>query len=696
MHVKMRFMLLCYLTSSLSCGDKNKGNNYSGNMPALKVTANLKDSVSLFVVDPNQKSSSTKLIDDHNATAKKIGAPQLALEDIDFSQLELASSDDGSASLEKSDSNGNITSALSSTSDGSNGTPPKLPKILTLALSPAPYNEIFVHFETAFRYKTDSNSGPMSPGTDPRSDGTYCQLFRVKGGSIEDLKTTAPTTDNLECLDSNHFIDNWNAYRLSVFQFDSSGNVYFPGAIPNSPKLVVYKWNRSNSSLTEIINSNICVQDFLVMKTGSIFYTGTSSCNGSGGSPNGGFFRYLSSSGLTEIARNWYNFIYEASSTSTGDQAVFFGPDPTTASTASWNSACLFKFDPSGGDTTSARTSQVITCGANIWDWIQMNRSQDTTTYGRGFQNGSDPSDAYKTEYASRCTSSGQIFAGGGSQISSIGQDSTGQIYVIGNVRKKNAGTITCNVEIRGPHCKDSDGEPDPSYTTSSDCTTAGGTWIDEGTCSSFTGTTTPVTSSTCFSASGTWNRRNTDYSGISTSICTRAGAIAQTDWWSSDNTKSFQTATSSGANTMKFRLNGMNCEPPQSTSTGDQWTSEYQGLGKVNSSSLTLSLLSSTSEQAIKLWVIDDVVYYSSFNTTSGKYSLRTWNGSSSVTMIDNFEAYHLNSSVNSDSLYYDGLDFSDNTYNVGTLLKASPYTREKNVTLTGTLKMVVVLPKS
>jgi len=693
-----------------SCGKNNNGGNNGNTNPSngnnggiLKPTANLKGAASLFVVDPSQKNGAS-LIEQHNTVAKKIGAPQLKLDDfnLDFYDLEIAremdladststSTDDGTNSLQKSDSNGNITNALTTTSNVTQGPPPQLPKILTLAVSPAPYNEIFVHFESGFRFKEPA-AGAVATQGDQRLDGTYCQLFRVKGGDLNTLKTTAPTTDNLECLDFNHFIDNWNATRLSVFQFDSSGNVYYPGGIPSSSKVVVYKWDRSSGALTEMINSNICVQDFLVTKSGGMFYTGTDSCNG--GAPGaGGFFRYVSSSGLIEIARNWFNFIYEASTTATGDQSIFFGPDPTTSSTASLNSACLFKFDPAGGSTTAARTSSVITCGANIWDWIQMTRKQDTDTYGSGFQNGGDATDAYKTEFSKRCTSSGQIFAGGGSQISAIAQDSTGQVYVIGNVRKKNAGTVSCGVEIRGPHCKDSDGDPDISITTSTACTTAGGTWVDDGVCQSFTGSTTPLTSAGCFTATGTWSRNGVAYN-TSADICTAAGAITQKNWWSSDNTKSFQNATSANANTMQFRENNMNCTPPTSTSNGDQWTSEYQGLGKVNSTTQTLSLLSGTDEQAINLWIINDVVYYSSFNSTSGHYLLRLWDGTQATTMVDNFETYHLNASGDTTSLYYDGLDFSDNTYNFGTVLKASPYTRAKNVGLTGALKMVVLMP--
>ncbi len=689
----------------LACGKNNKSNNSSGSngnysgSPVQKPTADMVGALSILVVDPGQ-SSGSGLVQLHNKYAMQLGAPVLNASEaksfgFDGNEFALATSTDGTNSLQKTDADGNVKNALTSSTLSSNSNGPQqdmpLPKILTIALSPAPYNEIFLHFEQPFRFVLPTSNNTQNSG-DPRLDGSYCQLFRIKGGSIADLKTKAPTEDNLECLDANHFINQWSASRTSVFQFDSKGNAYFPGSIPNSSKMVVYKWDRTNGELTEMINANICVQDFLVTPSGGMFYTGTSSCDGSPSS-GGGFFRYISSGAkdLTEIARNWYNFIYEPVSTATGDQAIFFGPDPTSATTASWNSACIFKFDPTGS-TTAQRTSSVITCGSDIWKWIQMNRTEDIATYGDGFQNGGDASTAWKTEFNARCTSSGQIFAGGGSQISSIRQDSTGQVYVIGNVRKKNAGTVECGVEIRGPHCKDSEGDPDISVTTESACTASSGTWVDEGFCQGATG----VTSADCFGASGTWNRRSVQYNGTSGTLCTSNANIAQTDWWSADNTKSFQTAANAGANVLKFRTNYMNCSPPTSSNSGgDQWTSEYQGLGKVNTSTLTLSLLSGTDEQAIQLWVINDKVYYSSFNATSGKYLLRSYDGSQVSTMVENLEVYHLSDSSETDKLFYDGLDFSNNTYSFGTLLVNSPYTRSSKVGLTGTLKTVVLLPK-
>jgi hypothetical protein len=687
-------VLILTAITSISCnkggGGDGGGGGYNPNGNLIQPQVDVSGALGLLVVDNSSSTSTQSVAAIHNKTAALLGAPLIHPENIHSTSNELTkqASEDGTGSLKKTDSSGNVTAAISVPGATSNqqGGPQSLPKISTIAVSPV--GEIFLHFENPFRHKAPDATTTQG---NPWSDGSYCQLFRVKGGTVDALKTTPPTGENLECLDYLHFVNNWQAQRNSVFQFDAEGNVYYPGQIPNSPKMVVYKWNRATGALTEMINSNICVQDFLVTKLGGLFYTGTSSCNG-GGSSGGGFFRYISSAGaLTEIARDWWNFIYEPITTGTTDKAVFFGPDPTSASTASWNSACLFNFDPNGGSTTADRTKNVITCGSNIWDWVQMRRTEDIATYGQGYVNNQTASTAYKTEFASRCPSSGQVFAGGGSQISAIKQDSTGQIYVIGNVRKKNAGTLTCDLEVRGPHCKIG-GMPNTTYATESACTTTGGgAWIDAGRC----GNGSLATSADCFTGSSTWYRDTTWYSGVTTSICTAAGEISAANWWNADSGISFQTAAGPGTHVMKFKINNFNCSPPTSSNNGDQWTSEYRGLAKVNLASKTLSLVSTTTEQAINLWLVNDKVYYSSYDSVSGQYRMNYYDGSTSNVMASNFEVYHLNTSGLSDgSLYFDGLDFSNNSYTFGTILSAAPYTKTQRTGLTGTLKTIVILP--
>jgi len=713
-------------TAAMSCNNKkndNNNNNNNNNPPggvssvggpgnvsgngatgsAALPTVNMAGARSLLVVDPS--AGAAGLVDAHNNNVAKLGLDDSYLLDGNSITLSLdgAVATDGSKSLEKTDGSGNVTSAMTAPKDqqqttaapsGNNGgnqppPPPQqpLPKIQTIALSPT--GEVYLEFAQPFQIKANAAGG------DPMANGDSCQIFQVEGGTLAQLQAAPPTSSgNLLCLDSDHMINSWSG-NLSVFQFDSAGNVYYPGQVPNGPTMVVYKWDRKTHALTEMINSNICVQDFLVTPSGGLFYTGQSACGG-GGNGNGGFFRYIDNTGaLTEIARGWSNFIYQPVSTATSDQAVFFGPDPRSASVASWQDACLFDFNPAGGSTTAARTTPKVSCGQSndIQNWLNMNRDADIAQYGYGFNNNNgqqnDPSSSWLTEAAKRCTSDSQIFAGGGNQISSIAQDSKGNLFVIGDVGKKIAGTVECGINVRGPHCAIA-GMPDLTKTVST-CASAGGAWKDDGNCSNGTS----LTSDECFAASGSqsWNRNQDFYQNVTGSLCTSGGAMSAANWNSNNNAVSLNSVQSQNANTAVYRIQNFNCQNP---SSDGNWTAVYQGLGKVNTTTQTLSLLSGTSEQALNLWVINDVVYYSAFDVSSGEYSLETINSDGTTsTMASNLEVYHLNDAGDGTNLYFDGLDFTDNSYSFGTILSASPYTRASKTGLTGTLKTVVILPK-
>ncbi len=643
----------------------------------------------VLVIDPNQAASSGGSL---RLIGREDGPVNLSLADS-------GSSTDGDGSLAKVDASGEVKSAISSGSeedaDSKDNTgwccKPTLPAVKTIAVSPA--KEIYLHFEYPFTYKTPED-GDWGKANNP-SSGNQCQIFKVKGGTIDELINNPPTdAGNLECLDNLHFVDSWQAQRNSVFQFDADSNVYYPGSIPNGQgKMVVYK-RTPDGKVTEMINSNICVQDFLVTKTGGVFYTGNSNCQNGGGGSSGGFFRYVSpSSSIIEIARDWWNFVFEPSATATGDKAVFFGPDPRSSQTASWDSACLFDFDPNGGSTASQRITPAITCGSDIWSWINMSRSQDITAFGRGYTSGnSSPDDAWISEYKSRCESSGKVFAGGGSQITSIKQTSTGEIYVIGQVRKKKEGELSCSLSVRGPHCL-LNGTPylpgDATYGTSATCLSASGSWVvDSGYCND----QTKSTESTCRAAS-TWHYRDANYNSTVSELCGQLSTNSQMRTQSNMPDVSASVAEP----TTLFSRGWLNCQVKGSDggSNNNNWTDEYKGLAKVDTTSKTLSLLSGTDEQAINLWLIDDAPYFSAFNTTDGKYYLKKYENGGAVAVASDFEAYNLSPSGESGKLYYDGLDFSTNAYSFGTMLVAEPYTRTIKTGLTGTVKTIVILSK-
>ena len=703
---------LALSSAFIACGKKDKGDNNNGFMngggqTAASVKADFSGAVGVLVVDSGTGGGGGGL----RLKGMRNLSLSMALQGNGGSG---SNGDDSDGSLVKVGDDGEVKSALSTGNDEGDGQSNQgcckvqVPRVKTIAVSPS--KEIYLHFEHPFVYKSPENSADWGKANDP-SNGYQCQIFKVKGGNLDDLRANPPADDasNLECLDSMHFVDSWQAGRNSVFQFDDDSNVYYPGSLPNGGgKMVVYKYSATDGTTSEVINSNICVQDFLVTKSGGVFYTGTSSCANGGGGDQGGFFRYVSpSSQVREIARDWWNFVFEPVEGATGDQAVFFGPDPRSATTASWNSACLFNFDPSAGTTAATSISEKITCGADIQNWINMSRASDIATYGNYNSGSANLPDAWTAEYKNRCTSAGNVFAGGGSQISAIKQDSTGQVYVIGRVRKKKEGELTCSLSVKGPHCVVA-GIPylpgNATYGTASLCQAAGATWVvDEGYCEG-----TGSSRATCLDTAGNqvWHYRDVQYNNVASSLCgettsTNADFVASNLW--NVDIKETEAGSAAAAGTAyattKFSRGWMGCQVKGGTGNGGgmEWTDEYKSLAKVNNSTKTLSLLSGTDEQAIKLWLVDDVPYYSTFNTTQGKYFLKRFDAASSTSsaVAENFEAYNISESNEDGKLFYDGLDFGSNSYSFGSMLQASPYTRTIKTGLTGTVKTIVILPK-
>jgi prepilin-type processing-associated H-X9-DG protein len=328
-----------------------------------------------------------------------------------------------------------------------------------------------------------------------------------------------------------------------------------------------------------------------------------------------------------------------------------------------------------------------------------MSRTEDIEDFGNYNTGSNNLPDAWVAEYKNRCTSSGQVFAGGGSQISSIKQDSEGEVYVVGRVRKKKEGVLTCSLMVRGAHCVLA-GVPyltdNSTYGTKSSCQSAGGSWVeDDGWCSG-----SGQTRSTCIANSGTWNYRDVNYNNVATTYCgatatSHSGYRSNTAFW--DGSSSVSDTAAGTYSASLFSRGWLGCQPKVTSSNGgDQWTDEYKGLAKVNPDTKSLTLLSGTDEQAINLWLVNDVPYYSTFNTTQGKYFLKRYDSTNGVVAVaENFEAYNLSTSNEDGKLFYDGLDFSTNSYSFGTLLETAPYTRTIKTGLTGTVKTIVILPE-
>jgi hypothetical protein len=517
----------------------NCTSNNCGNQPGtlgIQATADLTDAFGLLVLD--EEKGVSLALDSHNATVDRLDLPVAKISEEEKGFYLSATASEAPAAMQKIDkTTGEIVDALKQEkTDSTQVFDPnrKLPKLRTIAVSPT--GEVYLHFENPFIYKdAKSTDDPWN-----MSNGFQCQIFKIKGGTLDQLMTTAPQKNNLECVDNLHFINNWGPTSNQVFQFDSLGALYYPGSLPNGGnKTVVYRQDRDGKNRKEMINANICVQNFLVTKTGGIFYTGnTCSEEGGGGGGQGGFFRYVApgeNGAIMEIARDWWNFIYDTSVTEAAtDLAVFFGPDPRQASTASWNSACLFEFDPSQADPAT-RIQEVITCGNNIWDWMSMNRAVDITNFGQGYNqmnnSSTAPTLAWRQEYKRRCESKDEVFAGGGSQISAIKQDSAGEIYVIGNIRKKAEGNLLCSVNIRGPHCTVENNpvllDQNGTAYTETTCQGDNGIWVNKGQCSNQS-----TDAASCINHSRQWNPGYCSNPDYTTQAACEAAAGCSSRWY--------------------------------------------------------------------------------------------------------------------------------------------------------------------
>jgi hypothetical protein len=231
----------------------------------------------------------------------------------------------------------------------------------------------------------------------------------------------------------------------------------------------------------------------------------------------------------------------------------------------------------------------------------------------------------------------------------------------------------------------------DATYGSESTCQNAGGTWTEEGWCA----VSSHSTRKACTDDNGqNWTFRDVNYNNVASSLCgatSGSSLLANNAFFSAT-----VTATSGTPNpTPKYTRGWMNCQVKSTDGSTNNynWTDEYKGLAKVNSTTKTLSLLSGTDEQAINLWLVGDQPYFSSYNTTTGKYYLKKYENSAAVTIAENFEAYNLSASGETGKLYYDGLDFGTNAYSFGTMLEAAPYTRTIKTGLTGTVKTIVIL---
>ncbi|HVZ31678.1 MAG TPA: hypothetical protein VG963_04585, partial [Polyangiaceae bacterium] len=463
----------------------------------------------------------------------------------------------------------------------------------------------------------------------------------------------APADKNLaklECVTSQYQVPTWDTAR--TMQFDASGKLYFRATTMNNPQGVFMQYDPTTKQLTEKVNANICWQDVQVTPRGSLFYTGMSMTNGQcgGSGTTGAFFRYVSADNkLTEIARNWWDFKYLAKqdpNDPNNEKIIFYGPDPNASGDASWNTACLYQYDPSV-TTAADRTTKLVDC------------AMDGNSYVSGStQMGMQPTPTADQVpgYVERCESSGQLFINGNS-VTALSQLQDGTLFVVGNFQRKLAAEAQCMVNVTVDHCaltgnNINDGL-DAEHTNRADCEGAGHVWI---TVVSSCSNGVDQDQNTCQTDGGTW------YWGMGTRGYNMTGAACEV---SGDG----------------IALQNIQCVAPNNGPLSDQITGLAYVVPGTDGGLGEIRLLSDPTEQVERYWPIPGAngpeLYYSVYS--SGQYSLRrvtqiaSGEGGPQVErqdVLDDFEVYNLQRDPSHQNrVMLDALEFSTNSYVFGSI---------------------------
>jgi len=675
---------------SSNSGNGNSANGNSGDVDQasgqlVNLKMDLSDSAGLLTTDSSETSRQ------HIENARYLGIePNVrALRAMGRADALLKSSD--KSNLKKIDSDGTVGSAVESkTGEWA----PSIPIVKSIGISPN--KDVYIQFEHNFVYRTTDDNGGSCSDPWSASSPCSCQLFKLKSTLTEWTSGTASSEfDNLECIDNEHRLDSWSQTG-ATFQFDSSSNVYYMAGFENAQGTILYKVSPtkvdSKYVKTEMVNKSICIRDWRVTDGGGLFYVGENCIDGQW-SGSGAFFRYVSPSGvLVEIARNWWEYTFQPIEGVAGDQVLFFGPDPDSSSVAAWDSTCLFKFDPALA--SGSRGTKLVSCNQHIWDWLELKRSEDIAIFGN-HQRWQNPPSAWRSEYKNRCLNNSDTFIGGnsGTPVKSIVQDASGKAYIVGDISKKNAGEYSCSLEIKGNHCVINSipvlrRNATDNYTNST-CTTDSGTWTRNGRCDGGNGSTP----SAC---TGTWKDYGSWYNNIKYKIANtdnvttyETGHVCLED---GDNSSSFAgglTLSDDNVTTMKLKINNFDCSQPS-----DGWTTSYKGLAYVNPTTKMLDLKSATTEQVTEMWLIKDSLYYSSY---ASKYLfMKNVDNSTNTTLLSDLEVYHAGPSPKKSGwVFFDGLDFTNNSYTLGDLNPGATDVKssiEKVTGLTGRIKSMVI----
>lgn len=595
-----------------SSGEDTGGQHESGECDTYcgteeaNVSVNLQDAKALFTVSDTDGSSTSSLIDVDTSgkfLTTSTSSPLFAI------------TDDG------------IDSNFAATDPRGDDAISTLPRLSFIALSPI--GEVYLAFEHPWIFTSEADGIPIGDYLDPWAPSSpfTCQIFVVH----ELIGEVFSGSDmNLTCLHNGIEINTFDA-RYKAIQFDDAGNAYFAAHVPGNWKDLLWKYTTNkgsgsgsyvetipSSQISEVINANICFQSFQVTAAGGVLYTGQTSTDSRCGGEQ--FFRFITPTGqLQQVTAGWYEYTFApievklvngtvANNYYIG-HTIFFGPDPTIASTPGWNDACLFRFDPAASG--ASRSTKIADCNIDVWQYINLDSSGNNNT---------------ETTQQTRCEEKKNMM-GGGNQPDKIllanrdSNDDLNEIYIVGNVFEKAASKWKCDMCTNG--------------TPASYCNVSGTLHFEH------------KTTDACAKGGGTWVNTQSCYNG-------------QVD---TKDTGNVCTDSSLPAN---WELNHEWCD-----FSGNDSRSNKPSLARVDEkydgTNNRIVRLSGDNERVENGWVIGKRLAYLAYNATEGQYELREVGKTSAL--ITGIEIYELMQDPRNSTLwFFNGLRFSDNQYVLGT----------------------------
>ncbi|MEY4545789.1 MAG: hypothetical protein RL685_1984 [Pseudomonadota bacterium] len=555
-----------------------------------------------------------------------------------------------------------------------------LPRVTALGLSPD--GSVYVLFEHGFFYRQPTTEEAAAPDFDPYSmQSPYrCQLFRADGSWREQAPADRALAE-LECVTNEYEVPTWDTRR--VMQFDASGKLYFRAVTPANPQGVFLQFNPDTKVISEKVNANICWRDVQVTPRGSLFYTGSS--GGTDGACGGGtsFFRYVSTDNrLTEIARDWWNFKYLAEQDPAdpdNERIIFYGPDPNSTGAYSWDSACLYRYNPAIA-TPADRTQKLVECFRDGYSYVNgqnMGPNMPQT-----------PTDEALPAFQARCESEGQLFIGGDG-VSDISQLEDGTLFVVGRFQRKLAGALGCGLDVQGNHCallgNGQQGDAlDSVNTTKESCELANHVWVHLA-----IGCTDGVTQT----------QQDCQYPAF---------------WNMSEGSRHYEMTGSACATVGDgITRNHLDC---RAVGQANSFSQEVTGLGYLvpatESEPSHIELLSEPTERVERYWPVPGPdgaqLFYSTYS--AGQYNLRMATqvaGEGDTveierrSLLDDYEVYNLQRDpANPSRVMFDALQFSTNSYLFGSIdpTLPTPEAVQDSVEIvagvSGRLETLIILP--